>query len=183
MQSGFDRDGQAQRFERFVRQHEPHVRAYAFQRSGGNDWERDVSGAFFRAWRSWELLSDEVPIVAHRAWLRRAVDGEISNRARGMRRQQAVVARLAHEHPRVLLADGAPASSPEARSLETLEAINRALGKIGARDRDLLTLRYWDEVRGPALAEALGVSEPAARKRLSRALAQLKVAAERELRR
>jgi RNA polymerase sigma-70 factor (ECF subfamily) len=50
------------------------------------------------------------------------------------------------------------------------------LDLVGPADRQVLTLAYVDRLSGPALADALGVKEGAARVRLSRALARLAAA-------
>ena len=54
------------------------------------------------------------------------------------------------------------------------EVVDRALGRLGRAARDVLVLRYFRNQSFSELAVQLHISEPAARKRVSRALAQLR---------
>jgi RNA polymerase sigma factor (sigma-70 family) len=53
------------------------------------------------------------------------------------------------------------------------DRVSAAVSRLSTRDRDVLRLRVIDERPYPEVAEALGVSEQAARARVSRALRQL----------
>jgi RNA polymerase sigma-70 factor (ECF subfamily) len=69
-------------------------------------------------------------------------------------------------------------SDPLARAVarQRAERISEALAKLGPLDREVLCLRFEDDLPLPDLAEALGVPVPTAKARLYRALARLRAA-------
>lgn len=76
----------------------------------------------------------------------------------------------------------APAhESPEAAldSAELRRVVEEALAGLNADDRLILLLRYEQEMSGPEIASALGLSHTAARQRLFRALRRLEGAVDR----
>src|SRR5207247_11337279 len=68
----------------------------------------------------------------------------------------------------------------EAREPECVEglspALERALGRLSAGEREVIALRVVLELDGPATARALGISPTACSTRLSRALQRLEEA-------
>ena len=58
--------------------------------------------------------------------------------------------------------------------------INQAVAKLSPAEREAILLRYWDNLRIAEVGAFLGVSEEAARKRITRALARLRVQLERQ---
>jgi RNA polymerase sigma-70 factor (ECF subfamily) len=60
------------------------------------------------------------------------------------------------------------------RRVELLRELSAALGELEAADRTALMLRYFDGLSTAELARQLGLAEPAARKRVSRALERLR---------
>jgi len=65
-----------------------------------------------------------------------------------------------------------------ARSSELEERVTVAFGELSPRQRDALWLRVVDELPYPEVSAALGLSEPAARARVSRGLRALRRATE-----
>src|SRR5213593_3370533 len=58
---------------------------------------------------------------------------------------------------------------------EQLQAVlDEAMGRLGVKDRDAVLLRYFERKELRAVGDALGTSEEAARKRVSRALERLR---------
>jgi RNA polymerase sigma-70 factor (ECF subfamily) len=57
---------------------------------------------------------------------------------------------------------------------ERMRHLGELLAACSAQERELLALRYGDGLRHRAIAELLGISEAAVRKRLSRAVGQLR---------
>src|SRR5205085_7819049 len=53
-------------------------------------------------------------------------------------------------------------------------ALDDALSDLGTKSRDALVLKYFEDNSGPEVAERLGISENAARKRISRAVDELR---------
>lgn len=71
------------------------------------------------------------------------------------------------------LAAALPSPSGEAMQREEVERLERALTSLAAADRRLIRMVYVDGLSHAAIAQLLGVNEPASRKQLSRALARL----------
>ena len=161
-------------FDQFVRRHHDALCAYGRARTSGREWESDVGGAFLRAWRSWELLVDEVPEAAHGAWLRRAFDSEVSNRARAERRRAALLERLQFDP--TICVNATPDDSTSRSTTGSSIATTGALTSLPRVDRDVLIHHFEHGLSGSVLADALGCSESAARQRLSRALKRLRTA-------
>lgn len=61
-----------------------------------------------------------------------------------------------------------------ASAAERKERLSRALGQLGPLDREVLTLRFEDDLPLPELAAVLAVPVPTAKARLYRALARLR---------
>jgi len=64
--------------------------------------------------------------------------------------------------------------SSEANWDDLRPLLDEAMGSLGAKDRDAVLLRYFDRKELRAVGDALGTSEAAARKRVSRALERLR---------
>ena len=69
-------------------------------------------------------------------------------------------------------------SNPLAHAVarQRTERLSEALARLGPLDRDVLCLRFEEDLALPDLAEALGVPVPTAKARLYRALARLREA-------
>lgn len=67
-----------------------------------------------------------------------------------------------------------PLSTREAPWEQLAPLLDDALGRLGESERNALLLRYFEERSVPEVALALGLKEPAARKRLVRALEKLR---------
>jgi RNA polymerase sigma factor (sigma-70 family) len=65
-------------------------------------------------------------------------------------------------------------ASPARGSLELSCQLDDALARLSRADREVVLLRYFDGLDAGAVAGALGVSEPAARRRLARAIGRLR---------
>jgi RNA polymerase sigma-70 factor (ECF subfamily) len=149
--------------EAFCRLFDENVRAltaYARRRVAPDCVEDVVADTFVVAWRRiHEIPEDSLP------WLYGVARRVCANRIRAGRRQVALVSRLSRFPP-------APAS-PEPASTPGLDA----LGSLGDRDREILSLVAWEGLDAAGLAHALGCSPSTARVRLHRARRRL----EREL--
>jgi RNA polymerase sigma-70 factor (ECF subfamily) len=71
------------------------------------------------------------------------------------------------------LADTAPGPSEHLRRAERRERVRTALLLLPAADREVLALRYLEELSAGEVAAVLGITEAAAKKRVLRALARL----------
>src|SRR5207245_8864929 len=64
--------------------------------------------------------------------------------------------------------------SSEASWEQLRPVLDEAMGRLGAKDRNAVLLRYFERKELRVVGDALGTSEEAARKRVSRALERLR---------
>jgi RNA polymerase sigma-70 factor (ECF subfamily) len=121
-----------------------------------------VSEVFLIAWRRF----DEIPDGYERAWLYGVARRAVSNTLRGDGRRSALAQRLAGSR-------GLNPADPYDLVAEYLEPLDQRLSSVlnalSSREREILLLVAWESLSPAELAIALSISEPAARKRLSRA--------------
>jgi len=123
---------------------------------------------FLVAWRRQaELPPHIVP------WLLNTAAKCLANARRSLERADALAVRLAGVMPAY-----APDLDSALESSARRRALVAALVAVGERERELLLLRYWDDLAPREIAAVLGISPVVARARLSRAGRRL----ERELR-
>lgn len=166
------REGDLRAYEELVDRHREVAfrAAYLITRSA-EDAEDAVQEGFVKAFRALDRFRAEAPF---RPWILRIVVNEARNRSRSERRQAALTLRAAADRPPGEAADAGP--SPEAAALagEEREALGAALGRLPARDREVISLRYLLELSERETAAALGVRPGTVKSRLSRALARLR---------
>lgn len=152
-----------------VRRHVAFVYAAARREVRDEHLAEDVTQAVFR------LLTRRarsVPLGRLGGWLFRATRYAAAN-ARKME------ARRTH-HERIAAVRAAPAGAAEPHDSSSeyespwLPLLNDALASLGPRDREAVILRYLRGQGIDAVRAALGVSEAAARKRLTRAVERLR---------
>jgi RNA polymerase sigma-70 factor (ECF subfamily) len=151
--------------------YEAHGRAvYGYLRfhlSSADEAEDLTADVFLRAVRA-ELRFDPAR-ASVRTWLLRiARNALLDHVRRERRRQQVPLGALRDLH--------SDAPSPEERVLWE-EEVGRLLGavaRLGARDREIIGLRYGSGLDTREVAKVLGVTEATARTRLWRALARLR---------
>jgi RNA polymerase sigma factor (sigma-70 family) len=136
------------------------VLAYCARRIGRDEAEDAASEVFAIVSRR----ADEIDWTTVRPWLYGIARGVLANRWRSLHRRQRVFG---------LIAGMAPNSEdrPEEviiRRAEDREAIT-ALQRMRPTDREVLMLSAWEELTGPQIATALGISVAAAEQRLHRA--------------
>jgi RNA polymerase sigma-70 factor (ECF subfamily) len=104
-----------------------------------------------------------------RPWMLRIVANEAKNvlRGRARRRQRE------HRYGSWVMA---PASDPESSALDADDArgLGLALGRMAARDRQVLAYRYFAGLSEAETARALGVATGTVKSRTARALARLR---------
>lgn len=144
-------------FEELVRRHQAAVcaTAYAMLRDRARS-EEIAQDAFLVAWQKLPEVSPPPPMPA---W----ICGIARNLARNaIRKRREVVMSDAPE--------AAATTTPldDTLTREQLELANRALATLGDADRELVVLYYRADESISAVAAALAIAEPAARKRLQR---------------
>lgn len=151
-------------FTRLYREHGRGILAYALRRVEDREDAADVVAETFTvAWRRLE----EVPIGdGARLWLYAVAGRVIANQHRTQRRRSRLGSRLAE----ALRTELATHHSPSGEAAEAL----RAMGGLGAEDRELLLLVSWEGLSPGQAARVLGISSIAARSRLHRARRRLR---------
>lgn len=117
------------------------VLRYAMRRLPGRAQADDVtSEVFSSAWRTWER-GEQVALP----WLLQVARNKIADHYRRESRLRGAQADLAQ-----LLED------TDTPSQEDHVALWLALGQLGEREREALTLTYWDGLSGAEIAQVLG---------------------------
>lgn len=140
--------------------HYDQVLAYCARRIGRNEAEDAVAEVFLTASRR----VDEIEWATVRPWLYGIARGVLANRWRSLNRRQRAFVMMTG------LAIN-PKMAPDevvVRRNEDGEAI-RALRRMKPTDQEVLMLAAWEELSGPEIARALGITVAAAEQRLHRA--------------
>ena len=144
-------------FETFYRKHVRLVYGLARARAGGPEQAEDLTQeTFLRAWRSFGGLSGMEP-AAQRAWLMRTVRNLSIDAWR--RREVEVVGST--------MVAGSAWEGAQQESELHLDVV-AALGELEEGDRELVVMRYVEEMNSREIGEALGRPEGTVRRRLAR---------------
>lgn len=153
-------DGDALRI--FVAEHGPAVVRYVRRRVRPEDCDDLINEVLTIAWRRLR----EIPPGRERAWLYGVARRVIANYARAERRRHAFLSRLGRNR-------GASLDQVDDMAVERIASLEpRLLGvlrELNPADREILLLTAWEELDADDIAIVLSISQPAARKRLSRA--------------
>jgi len=147
-------------FEELFAQHAAAVHRYLLRRGAGDDAEDLAADVLTVAWRR----RTEVPEGHELAWLYRTAGFVLANHRRRTR-----------PLPVAEVPDEPDPDDPAVRAVQD-ERVRDALGRLSARDRQVLLLAAWDGVTGDDLALVLGVSRGGADAALSRARSRLREA-------
>lgn len=146
--------------QQLFRSHYDEVLAYCARRIGRNEAEDVAADVFAIASRR----ADEIDWTTVRPWLYGIARGVLANQWRSQRRRQRLLGLMAGQAP---IAVDRP-DDVVIRRAEDLGAI-KALEQMRPKDREVLMLSAWEELTGPEIAQALGLSVSAAEQRLHRA--------------
>ena len=146
--------------------------AFLFTRSAA-DADDAAQDGFVKAWAALPRFRSGAPF---KPWLLRIVANEARNRRRSAGRRAELVLRAAAAQP-----PGDAAPSPEGAALEheRREHLLELVSRLGERDRDVITCRYFLELSERETAEVLAVREGTVKSRTARALARLQAEVER----
>ena len=150
-------------FARLIRGQEPRLRAYLARRVPLDAVDDVLADVLLVAWRR----RDEMP-VEPLPWLFGVAAKTVSTRWRSEARRDALVDRVARQPP-----PQQPCVEAEVRRRAQQRALAAALGALHERDRELLLLRFWDDLRPREIAAALGLPAVTVRTRLHRATVRL----------
>jgi RNA polymerase sigma-70 factor (ECF subfamily) len=164
---GRNRQEPADELEAMFRSHRDRVWRYVERRVPTDVVDDVVATTFATAWRR----IDDVPTTEpeRTAWLIRTAHLVTLNARRARWRTTELAARLGQE-----LDTGTAAMDPHL-SHELEPYLVEALEQLSSEDRYLLVAAVWEGTTAAELAVALGCSPGAARTRLSRARARLRV--------
>jgi len=145
-------------FDRSVRV----VERYAAARLPRDDVAEVTAEVFSTLWRRLPVVPTDPD--AQRLWIYGSAKRVVANHRRGAVRRARLLLKLRHSSS---VGVDASASSSSAGVLQ------EAIAKLSLRDRELLTLRYWDDLDLQSIAHLYGVSVDAVRVRLHRARGRL----------
>lgn len=132
------------------------------------DAEDAAQAAFVKAWSALPRFRPGSPF---RPWLLRIVANEARNARRSAGRFAALRLRAsAVDPPR----DAAPSPEGAALGRERLDGLLRAVEGLDAKDREVLTCRYFLELSEDETATVLGLRRGTVKSRTSRALARIR---------
>jgi RNA polymerase sigma-70 factor (sigma-E family) len=156
---------EAEEFPDFVRSASPHLLHTAWLLTGDRHRAEDlVQIALVRTYAAWHRVRTEDAV----AYARRVL---VNAQHDWWRR------RPWREQPVDQLPD-APAAGDSAGRLHDRDALVRALGRLGVRERAVVVLRYYTDLDIEAVADLLGISTGTVKSTASRALAKLRVSTE-----
>ncbi|MDJ0952072.1 MAG: sigma-70 family RNA polymerase sigma factor [Acidimicrobiia bacterium] len=143
-----------------------HVLAYCGRRLPSSEALDAASDTFLVVWRRLGDVPDE---PSERPWLYGVARRVVANHHRSARRRHHLIERIASDGQAVIEApdDQVLRTEPDRRVID-------ALNLLGEADREVVLLRLWEELSTTEIAECLGISDVAVRKRLSRARRRLK---------
>jgi RNA polymerase sigma factor (sigma-70 family) len=153
-----DEVSRRRRFDELFAAYSSDIVAYCTWRaSSAGDAQDAAADVFLTAWRRLEELPEG---DAARVWLYATARRALANQRRSDRRRAALQERLARE----------AASVPRDVSSDPQHAlVHEALGRLGARDREVLLLAEWEGLSPAQIAAILGCLTVTARGRLHRA--------------
>jgi RNA polymerase sigma factor (sigma-70 family) len=153
-------------FARLVRRHVPFVYACALRQTRDPATAEDITQTVFNL-----LALKAHALSSRRGSLRGWLFGVTGYAAANERR--AAVRRRRHERRAARSEAWEPEERPPNVSAVS-ELLDGALAKLSPADREAVLLRYFEGADASAVAAALGVSEQAARRRLSRAVERMR---------
>ena len=127
--------------------------------------------AFVKAHRSLPKLADPAMV---RQWMLRIVANEAKNHLRGRDRRRQRDARYGS-----WVVAAPPDPEVSALDADTARELGVALGRLGARDRQVLGYRYFAGMSEAETARAVGVAVGTVKSRTARALDRLRIEMER----
>ena len=125
--------------------------------------------------RAWQAIGDVDPERGFRPWFLRVVANTARNGRRSRGRRAALAVRAGAE-PVV------PDAGPEERAVSNRErdVVLAAVNRLGAQDRLVVTLRYFEQLSEAEMTVVLSCAPGTVKSRLSRAMTRLRAELDRE---
>ena len=168
------RGGDAAAYGELVRRHQQIAfRTALVFSSSAADAEEAAQDGFVKAWRALARFRDGEPF---RPWLLAIVANEARTRRRAAGRRSEWTRRAAAAEGAEARRGGGGGADPLALAIagEVRGELLGALAALGARDREVLSLRYLLDMSEAEMAVALGCRRGTVKSRLSRALGRLR---------
>jgi RNA polymerase sigma factor (sigma-70 family) len=166
----YAREGCGQAFAELVRRHVDFVFAVGLRHVRDRHLAEDVAQAVFLILSQKARAGRLDPDVVLAGWLfqttRYVVANAVKQEARRRRREET---KMRNDPPRPYAGPGT--NEPES---PLGEAVDGALARLGAGERDALLLRFFRDLSLDEVARAMGVSVDAARKRIERGLNKMR---------
>lgn len=147
-----------------VRRHADFVYSTARRRVGNAHLAEDITQAVFLILTA---KASRLANVVLAGWLYRTTGYVAANAMKKRRRQEHYERRAAIERSETVM----PPETPDREAVRRLEA---ALGSLRTQSRDALLLRFFRRQSLAEVAQSLGISEEAAKKRVTRAVDELR---------
>lgn len=158
--------------ERLVTAYQDTVFSYACRLVGNRfDAQEVTQDTFIRALRALESQYDEprCRTLSLRPWLLQITRNMASNRRRTRRRAYEDLAPIPEG-----TADTTPSADQAVETSEEITRLNRALDLLDRDSRELIVLRFMEEMRYLDIVMVVGMTEAAARGKVFRALRKLR---------
>lgn len=160
------RQGDSDAFRRLVEAYQTQVYRIASRMCGEAAADDVTQEAFLAAWRALPAFRGT---CLFSTWLYRLATNAAIDWLRREKRHRG-----ADDVTELELPDGAPSPQEQAEQTETQEAVRRALTQLSPEHRQVLVLRYMQELDYNEIAAALDISEGTVKSRINRAKAHLK---------
>ncbi len=162
---------------RLYERHAQAVHRYALRRSDPDTAEEVTAQVFLVAWRRRDALPEQ-PLP----WLYGVARRVLAEQRRGASRRLRLSDRLQREDPGTTVSETEdPGRTVFGEELELSDdGLASALGQLSEVDREVLLLRYWEELEPAQVGRAMGCSRAAVAVRLHRARARLRRALEEQ---
>jgi len=159
-------------FEQAVLHHQPRIFRFALASLRDRDAAETVTqDCLLRAHKAWPEFRGEASV---HTWLMQIAVNLVRDAARSRRFQFWKRADMSDADAAAWIPD--PALSPEARALarQQIEAIWSELGSLPERQRTVFLLHFVEEMTGPEIEAATGISKAAVKVHLFRAVHKLR---------
>ncbi|MDB6076874.1 MAG: polymerase, sigma-24 subunit, subfamily [Akkermansiaceae bacterium] len=158
----FARSGDETAFREIVERHAPMVHGVAWRQTQDRSLAEDVTQTVFA------ILARKAAAISHQelaGWLHRAAFIETRNASRKESRRHKALAELTSS-----MSDE-PANEPAWRDVRP--HLDELLGRLSAEDRQLVVMRYFEQLSYREISATTGRTEEASRKQMQRALDRL----------
>ena len=158
--------GDSEAFRLLVEAYQTQVYRLALRMCGEATADDVTQEAFVAAWRALPAFRGDSRFST---WLYRLTANAAIDLLRREKRHRG-----GEDITELELPDDAPTPQELSERSETQEAVRRAMGRLSAEHREILLLRYMQELDYGEIAAALEISEGTVKSRISRAKARLR---------